>query len=139
MDAEWNIIYDKLQRCADSGAKVVLSRLAIGDLGTQFFADRDIFCAGRVSLFPPAYLSWLSLFLLLFQLEVQKWISAECLRQCPHDKRAGTESDLQDSQNRKLSWGLGRGAGSSASSSWAVPCVLLFQPGCPVGRQRRRT
>jgi len=51
VDAEWNIIYDKLQKCADSGAKVVLSRLAIGDLGTQFFADRDIFCAGRVSHF----------------------------------------------------------------------------------------
>ncbi|EIE21118.1 T-complex protein, eta subunit [Coccomyxa subellipsoidea C-169] len=49
VDAEWNIIYDKLQKCADSGAKVVLSRLAIGDLGTQFFADRDIFCAGRVA------------------------------------------------------------------------------------------
>ena len=48
VDAEWNIIYDKLQKCADSGAKVVLSRLAIGDLGTQFFADRDLFCAGRV-------------------------------------------------------------------------------------------
>jgi hypothetical protein len=48
VDAEWNIIYAKLQKCADSGAKVVLSRLAIGDLGTQFFADRDIFCAGRV-------------------------------------------------------------------------------------------
>jgi T-complex protein 1 subunit eta len=26
----------------------VLSRLAIGDLGTQYFADRGIFCAGRV-------------------------------------------------------------------------------------------
>lgn len=48
VDAEWNIIYDKLQKCADSGAKIVLSRLAIGDLATQFFADRDIFCAGRV-------------------------------------------------------------------------------------------
>ncbi|KAK6915823.1 Chaperonin Cpn60/GroEL/TCP-1 family [Dillenia turbinata] len=32
-----------------SGAKVVLSRLAIGDLATQYFADRDIFCAGRVT------------------------------------------------------------------------------------------
>lgn len=52
VDAEWNIIYDKLQKCADSGAKVVLSRLAIGDLGTQFFADRDIFCAGRVRQSP---------------------------------------------------------------------------------------
>ncbi|KAK1390901.1 CCT-eta [Heracleum sosnowskyi] len=27
----------------------LLSRLAIGDLGTQYFADRDIFCAGRVA------------------------------------------------------------------------------------------
>ena len=32
-----------------TGAKIVLSRLAIGDLATQYFADRDIFCAGRVS------------------------------------------------------------------------------------------
>ena len=48
VDAEWNIIYAKLQACADSGARIVLSRLAIGDLATQFFADRDIFCAGRV-------------------------------------------------------------------------------------------
>ncbi|GAQ83223.1 TCP-1/cpn60 chaperonin family protein [Klebsormidium nitens] len=49
VDAEWNIIYDKLDKCVKSGAKVVLSRLAIGDLATQYFADRDIFCAGRVA------------------------------------------------------------------------------------------
>ena len=48
VEAEWNIIYEKLDRCAESGAKIVLSRLAIGDLATQYFADRDIFCAGRV-------------------------------------------------------------------------------------------
>ena len=48
MDAEWGIIYQKLDNIAASGAKVVLSRLAIGDLATQYFADRDIFCAGRV-------------------------------------------------------------------------------------------
>ena len=48
VDAEWNIIYDKLAKCAASGAAIVLSRLAIGDLGTQYFADRGIFCAGRV-------------------------------------------------------------------------------------------
>lgn len=36
-------------RCVASGASIVLSRLAIGDLGTQYFADRGIFCAGRVS------------------------------------------------------------------------------------------
>lgn len=35
VDAEWNIIYDKLDKCVSSGAKVVLSRLAIGDLATQ--------------------------------------------------------------------------------------------------------
>lgn len=49
VDAEWNIIYDKLDKCVKSGAKIVLSRLAIGDLGTQYFADRDVFCAGRVA------------------------------------------------------------------------------------------
>lgn len=48
VDAEWNIIYEKLDKCVKSGAKIVLSRLAIGDLATQYFADRDIFCAGRV-------------------------------------------------------------------------------------------
>eukprot|EP00038_Savillea_parva_P007407 m.169936 g.169936 ORF g.169936 m.169936 type:complete len:564 (-) comp13169_c0_seq1:154-1845(-) len=48
VDAEWDILYDKLQMIADSGAKVVLSKLPIGDVATQFFADRDIFCAGRV-------------------------------------------------------------------------------------------
>src|SRR5690242_16817780 len=31
-----------------TGAKIVLSRLPIGDLATQYFADRDLFCAGRV-------------------------------------------------------------------------------------------
>eukprot|EP00274_Cyanoptyche_gloeocystis_P007257 CAMPEP_0196667518 /NCGR_PEP_ID=MMETSP1086-20130531/65128_1 /TAXON_ID=77921 /ORGANISM="Cyanoptyche gloeocystis , Strain SAG4.97" /LENGTH=568 /DNA_ID=CAMNT_0042004857 /DNA_START=28 /DNA_END=1734 /DNA_ORIENTATION=- len=49
VDAEWNIIYDKLDKIVASGAKIVLSRLAIGDLATQYFADRDIFCAGRVA------------------------------------------------------------------------------------------
>merc|ERR1712050_480896 len=48
VDAEWNIIYEKLDLIAKSGANVVLSRLAIGDLATQYFADRNIFCAGRV-------------------------------------------------------------------------------------------
>jgi len=48
VDAEWNILYDKLDRIAKSGAKVVLSKLPIGDVATQYFADRDMFCAGRV-------------------------------------------------------------------------------------------
>ncbi|KAL2118904.1 hypothetical protein VTJ04DRAFT_5863 [Mycothermus thermophilus] len=49
VDAEWQIIYKKLEAAYQSGAKVVLSKLPIGDLATQYFADRDIFCAGRVS------------------------------------------------------------------------------------------
>lgn len=49
MDAEWQIIYNKLEKIVASGAKVVLSKLPIGDLATQYFADRDIFCAGRVA------------------------------------------------------------------------------------------
>ncbi|ORY79175.1 hypothetical protein LY90DRAFT_522378 [Neocallimastix californiae] len=48
VDAEWKIIYEKLEKIVATGAKIVLSRLPIGDLATQYFADRDIFCAGRV-------------------------------------------------------------------------------------------
>lgn len=48
VDAEWKILYDKLEKIASSGAKVVLSKLPIGDVATQYFADRDMFCAGRV-------------------------------------------------------------------------------------------
>lgn len=48
VDAEWQIIYDKLEAIEATGANVVLSKLPIGDLATQFFADRNIFCAGRV-------------------------------------------------------------------------------------------
>jgi len=48
IDAEWKILFDKLNNIANSGANVVLSRLAIGDLATQFFADKGMFCAGRV-------------------------------------------------------------------------------------------
>jgi T-complex protein 1 subunit eta len=49
VDAEWKIIYDKMAQCKATGAKIVLSRLPIGDLATQYFADHDIFCAGRVT------------------------------------------------------------------------------------------
>lgn len=48
VDAEWTIIYNKLDAIFQSGVKVVLSKLPIGDLATQFFADWGIFCAGRV-------------------------------------------------------------------------------------------
>jgi len=48
VDAEWEIIYRKLDAIQKTGAQVVLSKLPIGDLATQWFADRNIFCAGRV-------------------------------------------------------------------------------------------
>lgn len=48
VDAEWQILYDKLEKIHKSGANVVLSKLPIGDVATQYFADRDMFCAGRV-------------------------------------------------------------------------------------------
>merc|ERR1712228_761157 len=48
VNAEWDILYEKLDKIVQSGAKVVLSKLPIGDVATQYFADRDIFCAGRV-------------------------------------------------------------------------------------------
>ena len=49
VDAEWKIILNKLEAIEASGANIVLSKLPIGDLATQYFADRDIFCAGRVA------------------------------------------------------------------------------------------
>ncbi|KAL9095503.1 MAG: hypothetical protein Q9165_002374 [Trypethelium subeluteriae] len=49
VDAEWQIIFAKMEALHHTGAKVVLSKLPIGDLATQYFADRDIFCAGRVA------------------------------------------------------------------------------------------
>ena len=48
VDAEWKIIYEKLDNIVESKADIVLSKLPIGDLATQYFADRNIFCAGRV-------------------------------------------------------------------------------------------
>ncbi len=48
VDAEWQLIYDKLDKIIASGSQVILSKLPIGDLATQYFADRGLFCAGRV-------------------------------------------------------------------------------------------
>ncbi|OHT10337.1 T-complex protein 1 subunit eta [Tritrichomonas foetus] len=48
VDAEWKMLQTKLQECIDCGAQVVLSKKPIGDIATQFFADHDVFCAGRV-------------------------------------------------------------------------------------------
>lgn len=49
VEAEWQVIYDKLDACVNSGANIILSKLPIGDLATQYFADRGLFCAGRVT------------------------------------------------------------------------------------------
>lgn len=48
VDVEWQIIYEKLEKCVQSGAQIILSKLPIGDLATQYFADRGLFSAGRV-------------------------------------------------------------------------------------------
>ena len=48
VDAEWKLIYEKLDKIVASGAQVILSKMPIGDLATQYFADRNLFCAGRV-------------------------------------------------------------------------------------------
>lgn len=50
VDAEWKILYDKLDKIHQSGAKVVLSKLPIGDVATQYFADR-YFCVLLTYLF----------------------------------------------------------------------------------------
>ena len=35
VDAEWSIIYEKLDACVACGAQIILSKLPIGDLATQ--------------------------------------------------------------------------------------------------------
>lgn len=35
VDAEWQIIYEKLDNCVKCGAQIILSKLPIGDLATQ--------------------------------------------------------------------------------------------------------
>jgi T-complex protein 1 subunit eta len=40
VNAEWTILYQKLEKIHASGAKIVLSKLPIGDVATQWFADR---------------------------------------------------------------------------------------------------
>ena len=42
VDAEWTILYNKLEKIVSSGAQVVLSKLPIGDVATQYFADRYV-------------------------------------------------------------------------------------------------
>ncbi|GBP06568.1 T-complex protein 1 subunit eta [Eumeta japonica] len=47
VDAEWQTL-QQTGKIHESGANVVLSKLPIGDVATQYFADRNMFCAGRV-------------------------------------------------------------------------------------------
>ena len=35
VDAEWQIIFQKMEALANTGARIVLSKLPIGDLATQ--------------------------------------------------------------------------------------------------------
>lgn len=48
IDAEWQLLFDRMESIKASGATVVLSKLAIGDVATQWLADRGMFGAGRV-------------------------------------------------------------------------------------------
>ncbi|CAL6019103.1 TCP-1_chaperonin subunit eta [Hexamita inflata] len=49
VEAEYAIIYGKLDKIKASGATLVFSNKSIGDLATQYFADAGIFSAGRVA------------------------------------------------------------------------------------------
>uniref|UniRef100_A0A8C2YQF0 CCT-eta n=1 Tax=Chinchilla lanigera TaxID=34839 RepID=A0A8C2YQF0_CHILA len=44
IDAEWNILYDKLEKIYNSRAKVILSKVPSGDVATQYLTDRDMVC-----------------------------------------------------------------------------------------------
>ena len=42
VDAEWSILYKKLDKLHQAGVNVVLSKQPIGDVATQYFADRFV-------------------------------------------------------------------------------------------------
>lgn len=42
VDAEWQIIYNKMEALYETGAKVVLSKLPIGDLATQLVSSQPV-------------------------------------------------------------------------------------------------
>ena len=48
IDVEWSVMYEKLDKIAQSGARVVFSKKSIGDFATQYFAERGIICGGRI-------------------------------------------------------------------------------------------
>ena len=43
VDAEWQIIYNKMEALFKTGAKIVLSKLPIGDLSTQYVESADLY------------------------------------------------------------------------------------------------
>ena len=45
----FQVLFDQCQAVKDAGANIVLSKLPIGDVATQWFADHDMVCAGRVT------------------------------------------------------------------------------------------
>ena len=40
VDAEYKVLFDQCQAVKDAGANIVLSKLPIGDVATQWFADQ---------------------------------------------------------------------------------------------------
>ncbi len=48
VDAEWNIIYEKLNKCGNIGSKIVLSCLVNWRSWHQYFANQNVFFAGCV-------------------------------------------------------------------------------------------
>jgi T-complex protein 1 subunit eta len=44
VDAEWQIIFQKMEALANTGARIVLSKLPIGDLATQY-VSRELVCS----------------------------------------------------------------------------------------------
>ncbi|KAF7702756.1 T-complex protein 1 subunit eta [Cucumispora dikerogammari] len=48
VDAEWKLITNRLDTLINKGVNVVLSKKPIGDYATQYFASKNVFCAGRI-------------------------------------------------------------------------------------------
>eukprot|EP00026_Physarum_polycephalum_P003442 Phypoly_transcript_03453.p1 GENE.Phypoly_transcript_03453~~Phypoly_transcript_03453.p1 ORF type:complete len:568 (+),score=83.13 Phypoly_transcript_03453:30-1733(+) len=48
--AEWELVYERLERIVATGCNIVLNVQGTGDVATQYFAERGIVCVSRIDL-----------------------------------------------------------------------------------------
>lgn len=123
VDAEWQIIFNKLEAIHKTGAKVVLSKLPIGDLATQYVLSLSAALRHAFVSNSPAGISPTEMFSAL----------AECLRMTWTEsaKRQARQSSRHAATSRSAIWVPAarlRSARSAANVSMSSPSARAPRP-----------